>query len=172
MKRVLKLNAALLAACLLIAPGAARAAEPVPPGTVVMLQFLEELSTKTAKKGDPVKLKVYTNVVVDGKTLIRQDALAHGIITDVRKPKRFGKRAELKIRLENVQDVNGNRVPLEPYTSGKRFRAGGPGASGAGLLILGPVGLVGGAFVKGKHITVDSGTRIQAKVAGEAPSSR
>ena len=166
MKRILHLNAALLAACLLAVAACARAAEPVPPGTPVMLQFLEEVSTKTAKEGDPVKLRVYTNVVVNGKTLIRQDAPATGVITDVRKPKRFGKRAELKIRLENVQDVAGNRVPLEAYSSGKRFRAGGPGASGAGLLILGPVGLVGGAFVKGKHITVDSGTRIEAKVAG------
>ena len=33
-------------------------------------------------------------------------------------------------------------------------------------VILGPVGLVGGAFIKGKHITIDSGTRIQARVAG------
>ncbi|HEU4751616.1 MAG TPA: hypothetical protein VFU47_00830 [Armatimonadota bacterium] len=159
---------------LLLSPAApARAQGPVPPGTPVMLQFMEPVSTKTAKKDDRIPLRVYTNVVVNGKTLIRQDAPATGIVTSVKKPGRFGKRGELKIRLESVTDVNGNRVPLEQYASGDRFTASGPGASAGGLVVLGPVGLVGGAFVKGKHVTIDKGTRIQAKVAGgEKPAKK
>lgn len=138
----------------------------VPPGTVVMLEFRETVSTRTAKKSERIPLRVYTNVVVNGKTLIRQDAPATGVITSVRKPGRFGKRGELKIRLESVTDVSGNRVALEQYESGNRFTASGPGAAAGGLLVLGPVGVVGGAFVKGKHVTIEKGTRIQAKVAG------
>lgn len=145
-------------------PVPARSAQSVPPGTAVLLQFQQDVSTKTAKKGDQIALRVYTDVVVDGKTLIKQDAPAVGIIESVRKPRSFGRRAELKLRLDSVKDVNGTRVPLEPYTTGDRFKATGPGAAGAGLLVLGPVGLVGGAFVKGSHITIDKGTRIQAAV--------
>lgn len=149
-------------------PLAARAEQSVPPGTPVMLQFMDEVSTRTARKGDVVKLRVYTDVVHNGKTLIKQDAPAEGLIESVKKPGRFGKRGRLKIRLTNVKDVKGTRVPLEPYTTGQRFTASGPSASAGGLVVLGPVGLVGGAFIKGKHITVRKGTRIQAKVAGGA----
>lgn len=155
---------AMLTAPILFAPTAGRAAQSVPPGTAVLLQFDQQISTKTAKKGDQIRLRVYTDVVVNGKTLIKQDAPAVGTVTDVRKPRSFGRRGELKVRLENVKDTSGTRVPLEPYTTGDRFKATGPGAAGAGLVVLGPVGLVGGAFVKGSHITIDKGTRIQAVV--------
>jgi hypothetical protein len=142
------------------------AAASVPADTAVPLEFAQEVSTKTAHKGDEVKLRVYQDVVVKGKTLIRKDAPATGVVESVKKPGRFGKRGQLKLRLTSVRDVNGSAVPLEPYKTGDRFSASGPGAAGAGLLILGPVGLVGGAFIKGTHVTIEQGTRIQAKVAG------
>ena len=47
----------LLAACLL-APGHARAESAVPPGTPVMLEFTKAVSSKTAKRGDQVPLRV------------------------------------------------------------------------------------------------------------------
>ena len=139
----------------------------IPAGTVVLLQFDANVSTQTAKKGDLIPLRVYTDVMVNGKRMIRQDSKATGVVTDVDKPGRFGKRGKLKIRLESVEDVNGRRIALDPYTSGERFKAEGPGASAGGLLVLGPVGLVGGAFIKGSHVKIDKGTRIQARVAGE-----
>jgi hypothetical protein len=162
MKTALTLLGVAAGAALLAGP--ARADSPVPPGTPIILQFEQDVSTKEAHKGDEIRLRVYTDVVVGGKTLIRQDAPARGIVENVRKPRSFGRRAELKIRLESVRDVSGRRVALEPYTSGDRFTAGGVGASGAGLLVLGPVGLVGGAFVKGNHVKISKGTRIQAEV--------
>jgi len=155
---------ATLCAPFLLSPTACRAAQVVPAGTTVLLQFEDAISTKTAKKGDQIHLRVYTDVVVNGKTLIKQDAPATGTVSDVRRPRSFGRRGVLKVRLENVTDVNGARVPLEPYSTGDRFKAAGPGAAGAGLVVLGPVGLVGGAFVKGNHVSIDKGTRIQAIV--------
>jgi hypothetical protein len=142
------------------------AAALVPPRTPVTLQFMQNVSTKSARRGDRIALRVYDPVVDHGKTLIRKDAPALGVVTSVKRPGIFGKKGELKIRLDRVSDVHGHRVPLETYRSGDRFRALGPGASGAGLLILGPLGLVGGAFVKGKDVTISAGTRIQAEVAG------
>ncbi len=152
----------------LLFSGVAAAEHRVPSGTVVMLEFLEDVSTRKARQGDEIKLRVYTDVVLNGRTLIRQDAPARGVVKEIKKPGPFGKRARLLVRLEDVKDVNGDLVPLESYSSGGRFRAVGPGASGAGLLVLGPAGLVGGAFIKGSHVTIKQGTRIQAKVAESA----
>lgn len=150
----------------LLAPLSARAEQTIPAGTQVNLQFTQEVSTKTAKVGDHVTMRVYSDVLVNGKRLIRQDATAQGVVTTVHRPRTFGRKGELKIKLEHVKDVNGRRVPLEPYKSGERFGAGGPGAAGGGLLVFGPVGLVAGVFVKGKEIVITKGTRIQAQVAG------
>jgi hypothetical protein len=133
-----------------------------------MLEFRQEVSSKTAKKGDRIRLRVYTPVQVDGKTVIEQDAPATGIVTAVHRRRSFGRKGEIRIKLEQVRDVSGARVPLEAYKSGDRFAAGGPGAAGAGLLVLGPVGAVAGVFVKGKDVTIEKGTRIQAQVAGAA----
>src|SRR5262249_40429607 len=112
------LSLALLAP---LAPLAARAEESTPPGTPVMLEFMQDVSSKTARKGDKISLRVYTNVVVRGKTLIKQDAPAEGVVTDVHRRRTFGRQGELKIKLEHVVDVSGSRVPLEPYHSGNRF---------------------------------------------------
>lgn len=144
----------------------ARADVQVPPGTPVMLEFMQTVSTKTARKGDRVRLRVYTKVVHNGRTLIRQDAPAEGVVEKVHRRRSFGRKGELKIRLIDVKDVDGDRVPLEPYRTGNRFSGGGPAAAGGGLLVLGPVGAVAGVFVKGKDITIDRGTRIVATVAG------
>src|ERR1051325_3006230 len=154
--------AAFLAAGTLFALPA-RAAT-VPAGTPVMMQFEDTVSPKTAKRGDVIAFRVVSDVTDNGQTVIRDGAPAVGIVESVKKPGRFGKRGELKIRMQTVNDVNGGTVNLEPYTSGKRFSAAGPGASAGGLLILGPVGLVGGAVVKGSNVTIDSGTRIEARV--------
>ncbi len=166
-KRMHRVAGLALGGMLMTAPGMARAEQRVPGGTQVMLAFNQEVNSKTAKPGDKVALRVNTDVVVGGKTLIKLDSAAEGTIVSVKKPGIFGKKAELKMSLSHVMDVTGARVPLDPYNSGQRFGKTGPGAAGAGLLVLGPVGLVGGAFIKGKEITIAKGTRIQATVAGD-----
>ena len=143
----------------------------LPRGTVVALTFSERLQSQNTQKGQTVKLRAWSDVLVDGKVVIRQDAPAHGIVTQVKKPGSFGRKARIRVRLEWVEDVNGGHVPLQAYTTGRRFDPKGPGAAAGGLLLFGPVGLVGGLFVKGGHITIKQGTRIQAKVLapGERP---
>lgn len=139
----------------------------VPAGTPVTLQLMEAVSTRHSKKGDKIRLRVYNAVVLNGKTLIAQDAPATGEVTSVRGPSRFGRRGQLKIKVDHVQAVDGTRIPLEPYKSGERFTVQGGAASTAGAILLGPVGLIGGAFIKGRHVTVDEGTRVIVKVSGK-----
>jgi len=143
----------------------------VPRGTVVALMFAQRLQSQNAQKGQVVKLRAWSDVRVNGKVVVRQDAPAQGIVTNVKRPRSFGRKASIRIRLQWVQDVKGGHVPLQAYSTGRRFDPKGPGASAGGLLLLGPVGLIGGIFVKGGHITIKQGTRIRAKVLapGERP---
>src|SRR5687767_7531354 len=114
------LSAAVAAPFAILLGRAASAQGPIPAGTVVLLQFDQQVSTQTAKKGDLIPLRVYSDVMVNGKKVIRQDSKATGVVTDVDRPGRFGKRGKLKIRLESVEDVSGRRIALDPYSSGER----------------------------------------------------
>jgi len=133
-------------------------------GLTVPLEFCDTVDSRTAHKGDVVELKVVDDVQVDGRLRFRKDAAASGIIEAVHKPERFGKKAEIKMRLDWVRDVNGDQVPLSSYNSGKRFEPGAGGASLGGALLLGPIGLLGGALIKGGHLVIKKGTRIQGRV--------
>jgi hypothetical protein len=130
---------------------------------VVQLEFLEAVDSRTAKKGQVVPLKVVEGVSVDGTLRFRKDAPASGLIEGVDPPGRFGKRARIRMRLEWAKDVNGAQIPLQSYSTGHRFELGAGGASLGGALLLGPVGLLGGALIKGGHITIKKGTRVQSK---------
>lgn len=140
-----------------------RSAEKPQPITVG-LEFQQELDSRTAKKGDQVALKVVDDVTVDGKLRFRQGAEANGIVEDVDPPGRFGKPAQIHLRLDWVKDINGEHVPLRSYHKGGSWDAKAGGASLGGALLLGPLGLAGGALIKGKQITIRKGARIKAQV--------
>jgi len=147
-------------------PATAFATSGVPAGTEVPLTFVAGVSSKTAQEGDPIAFRVARDVVADGRVAIPEGARAEGVVEKVHRGRTFGRKGELKIRLVRVQDLQGEYLPLESYKTGNRVAPGGPAASGAGLLVLGPLGLAAGAFVRGRDITIKPGTLIQAQVAG------
>lgn len=142
------------------------------PETTIPLEFCDSLDSRTAKKGDVVALKVVDDVTIDGKLRFRKDADASGIVEGVEKPGRFGKRAQIKLRLDWAKDVNGQEVALASYTTGHRFEPGAAGAGLGGALLLGPIGLLGGALIKGGHLVIKKGTRIQGRVLAESPEKK
>src|SRR5438045_2389807 len=82
--------------CFLFA-ASVRGQTSIPPGTEVPLEFTEEVSTRTAQKGDVIHFRVYEDVRVNGRTMLRAGAPASGVVESVKHPGRFGKRGELKI---------------------------------------------------------------------------
>jgi hypothetical protein len=139
----------------------------VPKGTRVRLAFAQSVDSREAEKGDTIRLRVTQDVFVRGERVIARGARATGLVTSVRKPRRFGRKAEIKIDLVGVRAVDGKQLPLERYKTGDRYSAGGAAAAGGGLVVLGPIGLAAGAFVKGKHVKVDAGTAIDAALSAD-----
>jgi len=137
----------------------------VPAGTKVPLEFAQSVDSGTAHKGDLVKLRVHEDVMVNGEKVIAAGAPATARVAEVKKPKPFGGKAEIKINQLRVRAANGREMQLDQYNSGKRFmdpKAGG--AATGGLILLGPIGLAAGAFFKGGHMLIKSGTHIDAAV--------
>ena len=139
----------------------------VPKGTDVRLSFDDAVTSKTAKIGDKINFHVVDDVVIDGQVLIKKGTAATGVVTEVAKGRRFGVNARLKIRLEPVAGADGTMVPIAARQKGKITGSRTDKAaiaSGAGALVLGPIGLGIGYFVTGKEVKVKSGDTLTTEV--------
>jgi hypothetical protein len=61
----------------------------------------------------------------------------------------------------HINGVDGSKIPVfvgELAKQQAKSYAGAAGAAIGGMIILGPVGVIGGAFVKGSSITIPEGS--------------
>jgi len=140
----------------------------VPKGTGVRLSFDDGLTSRTARVGDRVKFHVVDDVIVDGQVVIKKGEAAEGTVTDVARGRRFGVNARLKIRLDPIAASDGTLVPIAARQKGKATGNGtdqAAVASGAGALVLGPIGLGIGYFITGKEVTVEPGDTLTTAVS-------
>lgn len=139
----------------------------IPAGTIVKMKNLEALNSKTAKEGDTVHFAVSEDVVIGDVVAIPRGMEADGTITNARKSGMFGKDGKIEITYHTVRAADNTPVPLiigEKTKEEYKRTAGAVGASAAGAIILGPVGLVGGLFVHGNDVDIPVGTEMFAEV--------
>ena len=149
----------------IVSAAVAASAQTISKGTEVMLRFEDPVSSRTAKAGDTVRFTVRDDVRGDGGALmLHAGEHVTGVISAVDKHDRFGKNARIRLTLNPVHGI-----PLEPRDKGKMFSGGQTDkaaiASGAGALVFGPIGLVGGYFVTGKSVNVKVGDSLRTEVA-------
>lgn len=162
---LLKLTLPLAASLMLALPVLADQVT-VPKGTDIVLDFDQPLQDTTAKDGDAVMLHVDQDVQVDGKTVIKEGTKAYGTITAVKKRARFGVNARIQMKIKPIETIDGKHVVVgyktKSTSNGKT--AGAAAASVGGAVLLGPVGLVGGYFIVGKHVNVKPGDKMTVTV--------
>lgn len=138
----------------------------IPAGTIVKMKNLEALNSKTAQEGDTAHFAVSEDVVVGDVVAIPRGMEAEGTITNARKSGMFGKDGKIEITYHTVRAADNTPVPLiigEKTKEEYKRTAGAVGASAAGAIILGPVGLVGGLFVHGNDVDIPVGTEMFAE---------
>jgi 3D (Asp-Asp-Asp) domain-containing protein len=133
----------------------------VPDGTDLRLRLLMPLSSASARRGDPVRFEVSSDVTVRGVVVIAKGAEATGRVGEVAKSKSFGRPGKLEIDLTSVDAVDGSRIPIRSERELK-----GDGRLGATVVAVALVGVFGG-FVKGKNIDVAAGSEFDAFTSGE-----
>lgn len=137
----------------------------LPKDTLVKLRFTDPVSTRTAAVGQQMNMRVADDVYLGTKLIIKKDEPLLSTITQVQKPRSWGRSGKLNLEFGTVKAVDGSQVALGPWTKDKNQGYGSAaGATVGGAIILGPVGLVGGMFVKGKHIDVPVGKEVAAAV--------
>ncbi len=159
---------ALLLCSLVLAPTLEAAQVIIQQGTLVRIKLEQTISTKTSRTGEMVNFSTSEPITVGQKVVAKKGSFVQAQLEKVRGPGRFGKNGSLKIRYLFIKAANGKQIPItlgERAAKTNESMGFAAGASAAGYMILGPVGLLGGAFVKGQHITIPAGTELMVEVA-------
>ncbi len=121
------------------------------------------INSNTSKVGDKVSFTVADDIVEGNTLMVPAGTKGEGHITEVKKAASFGRNAKLNIAFDTIPAFGGSTFSA---VQGKEAQAKtkselkAAGASVAGAVLLGPVGLVGGFFVKGKTIELPAGSEI------------
>lgn len=141
------------------APAPARVLR-LPAQTVLSLELLQPISTRTAKTGDRFELRVLHPVLVEGQVAIPAGSPALGEVIHSQKGGAFGKAGELLLTVRHV-DVQGQKIPMRLFRP-----AQGSDRTGVVLATTIAVGIFS-AFIRGEQIELPAGMAVSASVARE-----
>lgn len=156
--------------CCLLFPVSSFAETLIPKGTLVRLKLGQTLSTRKNKTGEMVRLNAVEAIQLGKQVVIKKGAVAQAQLEKVRGPGRFGRNGSIKIRYLFVTSARGKQIPIvlgERSIKANQSMGLAAGASAAGYIILGPIGVVGGVFVKGHHIDIPAGTELMVEVEND-----
>ena len=139
----------------------------LPKDSLVKIEFTSPLSSKTARIGDPVSFKVADNLYVNDVLVLSKGATGVAEVAKVVQPRSFGRDARIDVKFSHVFAVDGNKVPIYIGKLAKqeaKTAAGAAGATIGGMIVLGPIGAIGGAFVTGQSIVIPEGSTTYVQV--------
>ena len=142
----------------------------LPKDSVIKLEFAEDLSSKTAQAGDVVKYKVADNVFVNDVLVIPKGAEGLGRVMKVVGPRIFGQDARIDVDFGFLYAIDNTHVKVflgEIAKQEAKTIAGAAGATIGGMVVLGPIGVIGGAFVTGKSVNILAGSITFVQVKGD-----
>jgi hypothetical protein len=138
--------------------------------SLLKIKLVTPLSTSTNRQGDSFLFQAADDVYVDGHLVIPKGSQGHGVVNKVKGAKNFGRNAELEVSFNTVEAIDGtviNTVLGDKAKEENKSLVTAAGASLAGMVILGPIGIVGGAFVHGKEITIPAGVEMYVQLKDE-----
>ena len=135
----------------------------LPKDTLIKIKTVTPLDSKKNKTGDPVEFVVAEDVYTAGVLVIAKGAVGRGKLAKVDQAQNFGRDAKMEISFDTVEALDVTQVTTilgEKAKKETESMALAAGAGVAGMILLGPIGVVGAAFVHGKNITIPEGTML------------
>jgi hypothetical protein len=141
----------------------------VPDGTEVEVQLKNNLSGQEAKVGDVVDFTVLRAVQINGATVFDAGAPARGRVTTAKGSGHWGRAGKIEWAMQDIQAIDGNRVPARFTKRSVGDSSGGTVAVAAvaTTVLLGPLGLLWG-LKKGKAAVIPAGNRYSVFVQGDS----
>ncbi|MBP8784020.1 MAG: hypothetical protein KBH12_00915 [Synergistaceae bacterium] len=146
----------------------------LPEGTILKARFMQNLTVRTVKKGDIVTLELNEDCVANGALVAAKGSRVFAEITNVKGPRSFGRSSEIGVGFKDLETLDGRLTPV--YIGPKAKKAmevdsatiGAAGASLAGAVLLGPIGLAGGFLVRGSDKQIPSGSLVYVETTASA----
>ncbi|MBQ7168288.1 MAG: hypothetical protein IJR63_00115 [Synergistaceae bacterium] len=157
----------------------------VPANTVMKFRFMDELSPAKSKAGDSVRLELTHDLIVNQNLVAPAGSLLVTEVRAVKRPGMFGVPGEVRLSFNELKPLGPERPAVwigsesqkaikEARTAGGRGEGaviGAGAASIAGAVLLGPVGLVSGAFIRGNSIKIAAGSVTFLQTSGDCAVS-
>lgn len=142
----------------------------LPKDSLVKIEFTQAISSKTAKAGDAISFRVADNVFVNDVLVLPKGAAGVGNVKKVVGPRSFGRDARIDLNFSHVYAIDGSIIPVYIGNLAKqqaKTAAGAAGASIGGMIIFGPIGAIGGAFVTGQSVVIPEGSSTYVQVTND-----
>ena len=136
----------------------------IPASTVVKTSLSQTLTVKNVKVDDKVVLKLIEEIVVNQNLVAPRGSRVFAHITKVKPPRSFGRPSEIEMAFDALEVIGPNSVTVAMGEAAKKAMeadaatVGAVGASFAGAVLLGPLGLAGGFLVRGSDNQLKEGT--------------
>lgn len=133
----------------------------IPKDTVINVELLEELTSKTNHVGDEVKLKTLDNIIINDVVVVPTGSMVSSKVTKCTSSGLFGRAGKLEFAINSVKSINGIEIPLQ-YTDLREA-----GSDDGAIAVFAAVSIIGGIFMKGKNVSFPAGTKMAAKVVAD-----
>ncbi|MGI6037390.1 MAG: hypothetical protein ACOYD6_04100 [Limnochordia bacterium] len=140
----------------------------LPKETLVKIRLQTELNSAKNEVGQRVRYRIVDDVLVDGIMVLPAGSEGEGKVTEVTSAGRLGRDGRVVVDFSSVKAIDGTPVQLEVSERATEKNLSlemAAGASMAGVILLGPIGLAGGYFVKGKDVSIPVGTEFYVEVS-------
>lgn len=142
--------------------------------TIVKGELLQTLTVRNIKKDDIIILGLTDPIQVGDILVAPKGSRVFAHITKVKLPRSFGRPSEIEMQLDTVEVLGPSVVAVNLGEAAKKAMEadsgmiGAAGASFAGALLLGPVGLAGGFLVRGNDKQLKEGTLFYVQTSNDA----
>ena len=136
-------------------------------GLIIRVRILDELNSLKNKPGDQFRF-VLTETIYDANyILFPRGTIGYGVLKEVKHPDNLGRDAQLMVDYAIVRALDA--TPVRMFYGAKalkmdRSRKLAVSASAAGMVALGPGGILLGLVIKGKETIIPVGTEFYLQV--------
>ncbi len=132
-------------------------------GTLVRIRLLADLSSGTNKAGDTFPFVVSQTVTQDDYVALPQGSTGEGRIALIEPPRNMGRDARITLTFGPISALDGTPVRIaagEACIAANKSLSLTVRVTAAGMIVLGPAGILSGLFVHGKETLLPQGTEL------------
>ena len=144
----------------------------MPRGMGILVETLYPVSSADVKEGSTISLAVVQPVYIDGVLTIERGTIAKARVVRVKKAQSWGRGGALTLEMENIQAIDGTRIPVELSMASEGENRGGELAAGVAVTsaiifpYTAPAALVWG-FKKGDDAVVKGSKKFSAILSSD-----